>query len=163
MKKSLCALTLLAVSMTPALANNGNLKVKTVKNMYNAAIKSSISEQDTDTLSTLFKYSDKNLQNAIALSRVSRMSDDGMDFSKCHSAYETLIINPSNGFAIEEAQSINYKVLNNGKVRASVKYTSEYTGLKDFSLTCSGNSCKITDVFDSNGESGKRNAERLCR
>lgn len=163
MKKSLCALTLLAVSMTPALANNGNLKVKTVKNMYNAAIKSSISEQDLDTLSTLFKYSDKTLQNAIALSRVSRMSDDGIDFSECHSAYETLIINPSNGFAIEEAQSINYKVLNNGRVRASVKYTSEYNGLKDFSLTCSGNSCKVTDVFDADGSSGKRSAERLCR
>ena len=163
MKKFLCVLPLLAIGMTPALADSGSLKVKTVKNMYNAAIKSSISEQDLDTLSTLFKYSDKTLQNAIALSRVNRMSDDSMGFSECYSAYETLIINPSNGFAIQEAQSINYKVLNNGKVRASVKYTSEYTGLKDFSLTCSGNSCKITDVFDSNGSSGMRSAERLCR
>lgn len=149
--------------MTPALANSTSLKVKTVKDMCNTAIKASVDGQDLDTLDSLFKYSDKDLQNAIALSKVSRMSDDSMGFSECYSAYETLIINPSNGFAIQEAQSINYKVLNNGKVRASVKYTSEYTGLKDFSLTCSGNSCKITDVFDSDGSSGMRSAERLCR
>lgn len=149
--------------MSPAIADNGDLKIKTVKNMYNSAIKSSRNGQDLDTLDTLFKYSDKSLQNAVALSRISRMSDDGMDLSECHSAYETLIINPSNGFSIDEAQNVNYKLLKNGKVRASVKYTDSYTGAKDFSLQCSSGSCKITDVFESNGYSGKLNAEKLCR
>lgn len=149
--------------MNPAVADNGDLKIKTVKNMYNSAIKSSRNGQDEDTLDTLFKYSDRDLQNAVALSRISRMSDDGMDLSDCHSAYETLIINPSNGFSIDESQSINYKLLNNGKVRASVKYTADYTGTKDFSLQCSSGSCKITDVFESDGYSGKLNAEKLCR
>lgn len=163
MKRVICVLPLLLMCMAPALADSGDLKIKTVKNMYNAAIKSSQDGQDDDTLSTLFKYSDKGLQNAIALSRISRMNDEGDGFSDCHSAYETLIINPSNGFSIDEAQNISYKLLNNGKVRANVKYTSKYSGIKDFSLKCSSGSCKITDVFESNGYSGKLNAEKLCR
>ena len=163
MKRVICVLPLLVMFMVPALADSGDLKIKTVKNMYNAAIKSSQNGQDLDTLDTLFKYSDRNLQNAVALSRISRMSDDGMDLSECHSAYETLIINPSNGFSIDEAQNIKYKLLNNGKVRASVKYSGNYTGTKEFSLQCSSGNCKITDVFESNGYSGKLNAEKLCR
>lgn len=164
MKKFICALPLIViVSTSPAIADNGNLKIKTVKDMYNSAIKSSRNGQDEDTLDTLFKYSDRNLQNAVALSRISRMSDDGMDLSDCHSAYETLIINPSNGFSIDEAQNINYKLLKNGKVRANIEYTSEYTGTKDFSLQCNSDNCKITDVFESDGYSGKLNAEKLCR
>lgn len=156
--------------MAPALADSGDLKIKTVKNMYNAAIKSSQKGQDDDTLSTLFKYSDKGLQNAIALSRISRMDDEGDGFSDCHSAYETLIINPSNGYGIEEVNSIDYRLLNNGKVRASVRFegnenirSSNFTAFKDFSLKCSSNSCKITDIFDFNGDSGKLNSEKLCR
>lgn len=163
MKRLIYVLPLLAIGITPALANSDGLKIKTVKNMYSTAIKASRNGQDIDTLDSLFKYSDRNLQNAVAFSRISRMSDDGMGLTECHSAYETLIINPSNGFSIDEAQNISYKVLKNGRVRASVKYTSEYTGLKDFSLKCSGSSCKITDVFNSNGTSGKRDSEKLCR
>lgn len=75
----LCALTLLAISMTPALANSTSLKVKTVKDMYNTAVKASVDGQDLDTLDSLFKYSDKDLQNALALSRFSRMSDKVLD------------------------------------------------------------------------------------
>ena len=169
MKKLVCLLPLLIVSMTPAFADSGSLKVKTVKNMYNTAINTSRNGQDEDTLSTLFKYSDKNLQNAVALTRISRMNDDGDGLSECFSAYETLIINPSNGFSIDESENINYKLLNNGKVRASVKYTDDYTGVKDFSLSCNSSSCKVTDVFDVfdvfdvNGVSGRLNAEKLCR
>ena len=170
MKRVIFVLPLLVMCMVPALADSGELKIKTVKNMYNAAIKSSQNGQDDDTLSTLFKYSDKGLQNAIALSRISRMNDEGDGFSDCHSAYETLIINPSNGYGIDEAKSVDYRLLNNGKVRASVKYTgkenirsSSFTAFKDFSLKCSGSSCKITDVFNFNGDSGKLDSEKLCR
>ena len=65
--------------MTPALANSTSLKVKTVKDMYNTAVKASVDGQDLDTLDSLFKYSDKDLQNALALSRFSRMSDKVLD------------------------------------------------------------------------------------
>ena len=163
MKRFIYILPLIIIGMMPAFADNNALKIKTVKNMYNTAVKASRTGQDIDTLDSLFKYSDKDLQNAVALSRISRMSDDGMELTECHSAYETLIINPSNGFSIDEAQNVDYKVLSNGRVRASVKYTSEYTGLKDFSLKCSSDSCKITDVLNSEGDSGKQNAEKLCR
>lgn len=123
MKKIIYVLPLMIVGMMPALANNDALKIKTVKNMYDTAVKASRTGQDIDTLDSLFKYSDKDLQNAVALSRISRMSDDGMELTECHSAYETLIINPSNGFSIDEAQNVDYKVLSNGQVRASVKNT----------------------------------------
>lgn len=169
MKRVICVLPLLLMCMVPALADSGDLKIKTVKNMYNAAIKSSRSGQDMDTLDTLFKYSDKSLQNAIALSKINNMTEDG-EFSYCNAAYETLIINPSNGDSIDEAKSVDYRLLNNGKVRASVKYTgkenirsSSFTAFKDFSLKCSGSSCKVTDVFDFNGDSGKLDSEKLCR
>ena len=119
--------------------------------------------QDEDTLSTLFKYSDSNLQNAVALTRISRMDYEGDDLSDCFSAYETLIINPSNGFFIDESRNISYKILNNGKVRAGVKYSDSYTGYKDFSLSCNGSSCKVTDVSDLDGASGRLKAEKLCR
>ncbi len=163
MKKLIYVLPLMIISMMPAFADTNTLKIKTVKNMYNTAVKASANGQDVDTLDSLFKYSDRDLQNAVALSRISRMSDDNMELTECHNAYETLIINPSNGFAIDEAQNISYKVLSNGRVRASVKYTSEYTGIKDFSLKCNGSSCKVTDVLNSEGDSGRQGAEKLCR
>ncbi|GEM_PF-5106490 len=47
--------------------------------MYNTAIKASIDGQDLNTLVSLFKYLDKDLKNALALSRFSRMSDKVLD------------------------------------------------------------------------------------
>ncbi len=163
MKKLVCVLPLLAICMTPAFANNNDLKIKTVKNMYSSAIKANRNDEDIDTLRTLFRASDQSLQNAITLAKFGRMSDDGGAMTSCHGAYEMLTMNPSNGFSIDEVQNINYRVLKNGRVRASVNYTSEYTGIRDFSLKCSGNSCKVTDVFNFDGDSGKRSSEKLCR
>lgn len=131
--------------------------------MYNTVIKASHNDQDIDTLCTLFNNSDSILQNALYLAKFGRMSDDGMGMSESHSAYEALTINPSNGFFINEAQGIKHRVLDNGRVRATISYPDGVSGIRDFSLKCSSNSCKITDVFDSNGDSGKQSAERLCR
>ena len=169
MKRAICVLPLLLVSMTPALANSDTLKISTVKKMYNHAIQASRSGQDEDTLDTLFKYADRGLQNAVALSKINRMDEDG-GLGDCFDAYEILELAASNGWSIDEAKGIDYKVLKNGEVRASIKYTgkeninsSSFTTYKDFSLQCTGNSCKITDVSDSGGYSGKLSAEKLCR
>lgn len=169
MKRVICVFPLLIASIIPAIANSDTMKISTVKNMYNQAIKTSRSGQDEDTLDTLFKYADRSLQNAVALSRISRMTDDG-DLAECHDAYETFILSASNGWVIDEAKSIDYKILKNGKIRASIKYTgkeninsSKFTTYKDFSLQCTNSSCKITDVADSGGYSGKLSAEKLCR
>ena len=170
MKRAICVLPLLIASMTPALANSDTMKISTVKNMYNTVIKLSRSGQDEDTLDTLFKYADRGLQNAIGISRINRYDEDG-GLTLCFGeAYETLNLGASNNWGIDEAKGISYKVLKNGKVRASIKYTGKeninspkFLAYKDFSLQCTASSCKITDVSDFRGFSGKLKAEKLCR
>lgn len=131
--------------------------------MYSTATKANRNDQDIDTLRTLFRASDQSLQNAIILAKFGRMTDNGGQITLCHSAFETLVMNPSNGFFVNEARSIKYRLLNNGRVRAAITYPDNNTGVRDFSLKCSGNSCKVTDIFDADGDSGKHKAERLCR
>ena len=163
MKRLILVLHLLAIGLMPASANSDSVKIKTVKNMYNDATKANRNNQDFDTLRTLFRYSDSGLQNAIALAKFGRMSEDGMGMAKCHSAYETLGMNPSNGMTLDEIENINYRALGNGNVRASILYYGDVVGIRCFSLSCNSGNCKITDVFDNDGASGKRSAEKLCR
>lgn len=170
MQKALLVLPLLILTISPALAASKDMKMATIKSMYDDAIEASRSGQDEDTLDTLFKYSDKSLQNAVALSRISRMTEDG-DLAECHDAFEALNLGASNGWSLDEAKSIDYSMLNDGKVRANIKYTgkenirsSDFISFKDFSLQCNADgNCKVTDVFDYTGYSGKSNAEELCR
>lgn len=162
MKKIICVLPLLAIGLTPALANSDSLKIKTVENMYNTVIEANRRDQDIDTLRTLFSVSDQSLQNAITLAKFGRL-DDGGDMTICHSAFETLVLNPSNGMFLHEIEDISYRTLNDGKVRASILYYDDVVGIKDFSLKCNSNSCKVADVFDSDGASSKHKSERLCR
>ena len=167
MKKIIFVLPLIMLSICPALADSGNMKIKTVKDMYNAAIK--IDRSSGDISDALFKFSDKNLQNAVALSQLNSTDEDG-GLSDCFSAFETLDLGASNGYSLYEAKAIDYKLLKNGRVRANIKYTgkeninsSKFISYKDFSLKCSGSSCKITDVYDFSGVSGKSKAEKSCR
>lgn len=155
------ALPLAILMSSPAVASTDSIKIKTVKNMYNAAIKKNQRGEDIDTLETLFKYADKGLQNAIGLSNISKMTDDG-DLSECHDAYENLSLSPSNGWGLEEAKSVSYKVLNNGRVRASIKFP-DGSIYKDLALQCTSSSCKVSDLFDLDNNSAKSMAEKLCR
>ena len=170
MKRVICVLPLLLASMSPALANSDTMKISTVKNMYSKAIKESRSGQNEETLDTLFKYADKGLQNAIGISKINRVDEDGYLTYCFEEAYVTLHLSPVNGYALHETKNISYKILKNGKVRASMKYTGneninspKFLEYKDFSLQCTGNSCKVTAVSDSRGYSGKLKAEKLCR
>lgn len=170
MKRAICVLPLLLASMTPALANSGTMKISTVKKMYNQAIKSSLSGQYDDSIDILFKYADKGLQNAVALSKINRHDEDGGLTDCFEEAYMTLRLDVSNAWSISEARNISYKILKNGKVRTSIKYlgneninSPKFLEYKDFSLQCTGSSCKVTDVSDSRGFSGKLKAEKLCR
>lgn len=54
MKKIIYVLPLMIVGMMPALANNDALKIKTVKNMYDTAVKASRTGQDIDTLDSAY-------------------------------------------------------------------------------------------------------------
>lgn len=161
MKPVFFALPLAILMSSPAVASTDSIKIQTVKNMYNTAIKKNQRGEDIDTLETLFKYADKGLQNAIGLTNISKMTDDG-DFSECHSAYESLSLSPSNGWGLDEAKSVSYKVLSNGRVRASIKFP-DGSLYKDLALQCTSGSCKVTDSFDSDNNSAKSMAEKLCR
>lgn len=162
MKPVFFALPLAILVSIPAVASTDSIKIQTVKNMYNAAIKKNQRGDDLDTLGTLFKYADKGLQNAIGLAQISSSTDDEGYFSECHGVYENLSLSPSNGWGLDEAKSISYKVLNNGRVRASIKFP-DGSLYKDLALQCTSGSCKVTDSFDSDNNSAKSMAERLCR
>lgn len=168
MKRIICVLPLLIASISPAIANSDNIKISTIKNMYNQAIKSIRSEQYEDTLDILFKYADRDLQNAVAISKMNRHDEDGALTYCFGGAYEILSLGVTNSWGIDEAKWREYKVLKNGRVRATITYqeninTAKFTGYKDFSLQCTGSSCKVTDVHNDTGLSGKIGAEKLCR
>ena len=70
----------------------------------------------------------------------------------------------------DEAADVKYKVLDNGNVRASILLDgdedigdSDFNNYKDFSLKCSSEGCKITDMFDSYGDSALQAVELACR
>ena len=173
MKKSFYfALPLLIASISPALADSGNMKISTVKNMYNDTIKLNRKNQDIDNLDTLFKYADKSLQNAVALSNMNRMGEDQQEdeYTECHDAFEEFKFGVGNGRGLEEAKSISYKLLTNDRVRASINYTgkdninsSKFENYVDYSLKCTGSSCKITDMYHANSSFSKSYVDKVCR
>ncbi len=172
MNKTLFVLLLLVASFSPAVADSGNVKTNTVKNMYNDTIKLNRKGQDIDNLDTLFKYADKSLQNAVALSNMNRMDEDQQEdeYTECHDAFEAFSLGTSNGFGLEEAKNISYKLLKNDRVRASINYTGKdninspkFMNYVDYSLKCTSSSCKITDIHDTDGSSMKSYVEKVCR
>ena len=81
-----------------------------------------------------------------------------------------LNLSVGNGYSIDEAADVKYKVLDNGNVRASILLDgdedirdSEFNNYKDFSLKCSDEGCKITDMLDSYGDSALQAVELACR
>lgn len=175
MKNILLALSLLAISSVQANANydEGDYKKDTIKFMYNSAIKAVEYDSKSDDLDTLYAYSDRELQNAIGLIKSDSMSAyEGYEYdvSDCNEVRYILQPTTGNGYSIDEVSEVNYRLLNNGRVRASIMLdgnedidNSSFMDFKDYSLTCSGESCKITDVYDSDGESGKVAADNTCR
>ena len=175
MKKLILALPLLVVIMSPTYAqsNEGFYKKNTVKLMYKDATIASARNYRTDELDTLYAYSDRELQNAVALTKSDAMNpyqEGGNDISPCSATRETLNLSTSNGVGLDEMAGINYTLLSNGRVRVSMMLTDDYdinspdfTDFRDFSLICDGEACNIIDIYDSYGESGKTAADKYCR
>ena len=164
---------LFAALIIPANANYDAYKKNTVKLMYKDTIRAAEYNSDSDDLDTLFVYSDRELQNAIALIQSdskSRYEGSEGGITNCNEVRYILKPTTGNGYSITEATAIDYKVLNSGRVRASLTVQGygniddyDFDNFKDFSLTCSGKICKITDVYDPYGESGKLEADKACR
>lgn len=173
MKKTVWLLPLLAALIIPAHANYDFYKKNTVKLMYKDAAIASARNFKADDLDTLYAYSDRELQNAIAITKADAMNpyqEAGNDMSSCNEVREILNLSTSNSLKIDEIAGISYTLLNNGKVRVSMMLTDDYdinssnfTDFRDFSLICDGENCKITDVYDSEGKSGKLAADNACR
>lgn len=75
-----------------------------------------------------------------------------------------------NGYSIDEAADVKYKVLDSGHVRASILLDGDediedgnFDNYKDLSLNCSSEGCKINDMFDSYGNSALQAVELACR
>ncbi|MGP5336362.1 hypothetical protein ACTXMM_00135 [Psychrobacter maritimus] len=175
MRNTRLVLALLATFAATAQANaNEELyKIKTIKLMYNDAIRAAEKDFGNSSLDTVFAYSDRELQNAIALiqsNTMSRYEEYEYAISPCSDTVYIPKLAVGNAYSINEASAINYRLLNNGRVRASIMVqgnedinAADFIEYKDFELTCQGATCKVSDVFDSYGNSAKFEADKACR
>lgn len=164
-------IALLALLMaTQASYANDDLKLSTVENMYNEALAEMSANEDYDISKTLYKYADRALQNAVSIANMNntiQYADGSSDLTECFDAFEALSLVEGNGYFLSDADHINYSMVGKGRVRAETVFPDGRGGYnnayKDFSLTCDANDCKISDIYDFNGDSAKLLAEKLCR
>lgn len=155
------------------IVNNDSHKKDIIKFLYRDAVLSLKNDDTAEELDTLFAYADRDLQNAIALVKADSMNTyDGYadEISDCSEVRYILNLSVGNGYSIDEAADVKYKVLDNGNVRASILLEgdediadSDFNNYKDFSLKCSDEGCKITDMLDSYGDSALQAVELACR
>ena len=155
------------------IVNNDSHKKDIIKFLYRDAVLSLKNDDTAEELDTLFAYADRDLQNAIALVKADSMNTyDGYadEISDCSEVRYILNLSVGNGYSIDEAADVKYKVLDNGNVRASILLDgdediadSDFNNYKDFSLKCSDEGCKITDILDSYGDSALQAVELACR
>ena len=154
-------------------ADNDGHKKDVIKFLYRDAVLSLNKDDSVDELDTLFAYADRDLQNAIALVKADSMNTyegDAVEVSDCSEVRYILGLAVGNGYSIDEAAEVTYNVLDNGNVRASILLNgdedsdaADFDNYKDFLLRCSGDGCKITDMFDSYGSSALQAVEESCR
>lgn len=155
------------------IVNNDSHKKDIIKFLYRDAVLSLKNDDTAEELDTLFAYADRDLQNAIALVKADSMNTyDGYadEISDCSEVRYILNLSVGNGYSIDEAADVKYKVLDNGNVRASILLDgdedigdSDFNNYKDFSLKCSDDGCKITDMIDNYGDSALQAVELACR
>lgn len=155
------------------IVNNDSHKKDIIKFLYRDAVLSLKNDDTAEELDTLFAYADRDLQNAIALVKADSMNTyDGYadEISDCSEVRYILNLSVGNGYSIDEAADVKYKVLDNGNVRANILLDgdediadSDFNNYKDFSLKCSDEGCKITDMLDSYGDSALQAVELACR
>lgn len=155
------------------IVNNDSHKKDIIKFLYRDAVLSLKNDDTAEELDTLFAYADRDLQNAIALVKADSMNTyDGSEYeiSDCSEVRYILNLSIGNGYSIDEAADVKYKVLNDGKVRASIMLDGDeniddinFDNYKDFLLNCSSEGCKIADMFDSYGDSALKAVEDSCR
>lgn len=152
--------------------NNDGNKKDVVKFMYRDAVLSLKEDDDIDDINILFAYADRELQNAIGLVKADAMSqyEGNDDITKCNAVRYITNLSVDNSYTIDEVADIKYKVLDNGKIRASILLegdenieASGFDSYRDFSLRCSSEGCKITDMFNSYGDSALQAVEEACR
>ena len=132
------AITGLGLVSNVAWANN-QAKIATVKKVYSMALNDAI-HQDP-----LYTYGDKSLRQAWN-------NIDAEKYYECVADYNLVVQGQDFDF---KASSVKYTVLQNGRVRASFKNFGTPSRV-DYTLTCSGNSCKISDISDADISSLKK-------
>lgn len=150
---------------TDKQVDDSELKKDTIEHLYRDTVLSYNTDDSADGIDTLFNYADKKLQSAIMLVKA---DIDGI--SDCNQVRYILNLTVGNGYSIEEAADVKYRILDNGKIRASILFQgdediddSSFDSYKDFSLSCSSGSCKVTDMFDSEGNSAIQDVDKYCR
>ena len=162
-----------AIQPQEKTVNNDGHKKDIIKFLYRDTILSLKNDDRAEDIDTLFAYADRDLQNAIALVKADSMNTyDGYadDISACNEVRYILNLSVGNGYSIDEAADVKYKVLDSGNVRASILLDGDediedgnFDNYKDFSLNCSSEGCKITDMYNSYGDSALKAVEDSCR
>ena len=174
MKKLILALPLLAalISPTHAQANEGVYKTNTIKRMYRDAAITMKKYDNADELNTIYAYSNRELQNAVAITKadaINFLEENGGMVSYCNEVRDILSLSAGDE-ALLESNGIGFTLLKNGRVRTNM-FTKRYKNLnspdyiffRDFSLKCEGASCKVIDIYNHTGESGISAANKHCR
>ncbi len=145
-----------------------DLKIKTVRSMYDDL-------QAGNDLPTIFdKYGERDLQSARELATAKASTDEQMydnGISDCDEVGWELNLLPTQDLDVKDIIEVDYRVLKNGNVRASMitdPYNKdvdshEFDIYKDYTFNCDADICKVTDVLSAEGISTKSEIRKYCR
>ncbi len=155
------AASLILLSSMLAHANTDAIKLATIKKLYAEAEKA---ERLTDTPqdeSLVRRYATTNFQNVIAR-YTGHQSEFDIDDCIENGSYGLHLVE-GNGFSLSDKHTSSFSVLPNGRVSAKLKFVgSRKPSDVQFDLVCSGNGCKIDDMFQGGEQSTKTLIKKYC-
>lgn len=145
----------LASFSSTAMANN-QTKLNFIKKVYTDSIKCHNSEYGCD-IDPVWMNANESLRRAITHARKHTPIDIEGDHPCHYNKGSHALLNwgqdiPGAGYKINQ---FNFTFLKNGNIRANYKGKTGYGSFRvDIALTCKGNECKISDIYN-NGDSFK--------
>lgn len=157
--KKLFLMSIMAISMSNTYANNDDLKLKTIKQIYADANK-------TNNHAISFKYSTPSF--AKMLKRRDKVTQKDIDYGTGILCYESIPFLSHADFSLAKIQK-TYSVDKKGRVVVKLKHYDNFnkkfnTETNIFVMQCTKNKCLIDDVFyeDDKEGSARTNIEESC-
>ncbi len=143
--------------------NNEALKIQTIKNIYDEAIKQSKASEDFAEIDFIADHADDGFKSAISKA----MNHDGEEeVDNCTDSMYLMKFVPGNGCRVSDVETVEATIDKLGRVKVTMgipdgagKYNHE---IFFFKMSCHENVCKISDIIDEYGDSGLQLAEEWC-